>query len=183
MVKYENKFSNYINTLIFTVIAKGISVILLGILIFDPVKPYIVGILTLEIGLLFIIFWSLYSIHQLNISIAKKKNEMMNSKIVNVPCPDYFVRDIDNDNNLICKNDYTTPDGKITYSFKVLNDGTDEETQYNNSIDTIPVESLLENKKFQDVCDTYFNENSIYEHIPWTGVKPKCNAHSFGSLQ
>lgn len=162
--------TNYMNIMTFTVIAQALAVSIIASLAFTIVKPFSPLLLTVLIGLLIVIAWSLYTIRS-NKSRLEKQFRALNDNIVsNVPCPDYYVRGGDEAGNTICKNEYMTPDNRLSYKFQ-----TNPSTSFANSdIDQINVDQMFKGKRFQDVCLNNLDPGSVFGQIPWTGVKPNC---------
>lgn len=106
----------YLNTLIFCLVAKSITVLILVALVFQPVRKFAYLILTIELGLVAIVIYSLYSMKQYENQMKQQYDNIMNAPLSIDSCPDYFVKDIQNDQT-ICNNSYTTPDGKYSYVF------------------------------------------------------------------
>lgn len=111
MVELRNQ--SYLNTLIFTIIAEGITVLVIGLLAIPPIRAFTPFLLTLEIGMIIVILWTIYAINRYHKVMAKQFKVLKNTFVSNVPCPDYYVRDSDDDGNLVCKNDYTSPNGRL----------------------------------------------------------------------
>lgn len=160
----------YLNTLIFTVVVKAITVLIIGILAFDVIKPYAPFLLTLEIGLVIVIFWSLYAIYSYKKSMKQTFKKLKKSVPYNVPCPDYYIRDGDDEGNQVCNNGYITPDGKIKYTFLPKNNNVEEET-----INKIEMDKVFENKTIDEVCSTEINNYDKYANVPWTSIRPSCS--------
>lgn len=171
MVKTADK--NYLNTLMFTVVAEAISVLIIGLLAFEAISPYSAFLLTLEVGLIIVIIWTLYAIKRYQDKMNKQFKILQETKVFNVPCPDYFVRDSDDDGNLLCKNGYTTPDRRITYTF-FPDRNADKESDAFRKISTIDMKNTFEDKSLQDVCKSQFKDDGDFVNIPWTSIKPNC---------
>lgn len=151
---------NYLNTLIFCIIAKAITVFLLVSLLFDPVRKYAYLILTVEVCLVLIISISLYRI----ISYEKKKAQAaevaISAKVNITTCPDYFVKSYSKDNSM-CQKSYTTPDKKLTYTF----------TGFTGS-NMINLDTEFKDKDMKQVCTIM--SNPTYRDIAWTDIKGRC---------
>ena len=106
---------NYVNTIIFCLILKIISIIVLGLVLFDFAHPMIIYFLiTIEIGIIAVIAISLYSISKYEKRMAEESKNILKSRIDLVMCPDYFTRG----NQDVCINSYTTGDGRFTYTIE-----------------------------------------------------------------
>lgn len=167
---------NYMNTLIFSIVAKAVCVIILGSLIFEATKPYIAFLLTVVVGLLLIIIAAMYAVITYNNELAKKKLELADLKIINASCPDYYKRDVDDNGNVVCLNDYNTPDNEIEYKFVL------EKPEEQESINTINIDTLFNDKNLKDTCETQFSGSSVYTKIPWTSLKPQCPSYDDSSF-
>jgi len=168
MVEMRNQ--SYLNTLIFTIIAEGITVLVIGILAIQAVRPFAAFLITLEIGLIVVILWTLYAIHRYHKRMAKQFKLLRNKHVLNVPCPDYYVRDSDDNGNLVCKNDYTSPNGRLKIKF--MPNGDDPSA--NESIDEIKVQNVFEDRTLQDVCQKELSSEGVFGKIPWSSMKPNC---------
>ena len=151
---------NYLNTLIFCIIAKAITVFLLVSLLFDPVRKYAYLILTVEVCLVVIIITSLYRITQYEKKKALEAEKTFSAKVVLTTCPDYFVKSSQS-NNIVCEKTYTTPDGKYTYEF----------IGYTSS-NKINLDKDFKDKDLRGLCNTMASSN--YANIAWTDIKGKC---------
>ena len=166
---------SYLNTLIFTVVAEGISILIIGLLALEVVRPFSAFLMTLEIGLIFIIIWTLYAIKKYQDKMSKQFKHLRDTRVTNVSCPDYFTRKADEDGNLICENKYTTPDGKFEYTFN--NQKQIGKAAGNmNDINEINMKDVFDEKKLQDICDNELSSSGIYKNIPWTGIKTSCTS-------
>lgn len=167
----EQAANNYMNTLTFAVIAQALAVLIIGSLAFSVVKPFAPFLLTVLIGLLIVIAWSLYAIRAQKSRLEDQFKSINKTLVRNVPCPDYYVRDGDEAGNTICKNGYTTPDRRISYKFHTR---SPNEAYSDEQLEEIPVDEIFAGKKLQDVCSDSLESSSLYGQIPWTGVKPNC---------
>lgn len=152
---------NYLNTLIFCIIAKAVTVFLLVALLFESMRKYSYLILTVEVCLIAIIAISLYRITQYEKKKAKDAEKTMSSKVAVTTCPDYFVKSMES-NNATCKKEYTTPNGRLTYIF----------TGYNSS-NNINLDKDFQNKDLKGLCVAIAG-SSNYANIAWTDIKGKC---------
>lgn len=150
--------TNYLNTLIFSIIAKGITVLLLVLLLFKPVRKYAYLILTIEVCLVVIIAAALITISNYEKDKAKQNETLLRSKVEVTSCPDYFIKDVTGDGT-ICKNTYTTPDGRFTYTFggKPIN-----------------LDTTFQNKTFEQSCAV--TTEGDFKLFSWTDLKTKCDS-------
>jgi hypothetical protein len=120
---------NYLNTLLFCVIAKIVSILLLIALFAVPSlrRDWIYTALTLVIGLILIIGLSLYRVRQYSkrteAAVAAMKENLGSD--ATQQCPAYFVKTVNADNQVVCKNEVRTADGaRIQFSGTGANAGT-----------------------------------------------------------
>ncbi len=168
MVEMRNQ--SYLNTLVFTVIAEGITVLVIGLLVIPFIRPYAPFLVTLEIGLIVVILWTLYAIHRYHRLMARQFRLLKNTRVMNVPCPDYYVRDADDDGNLVCKNEYTAPNGRLKIKF--MPNGDDQSA--NEAIDEIKINDVFQDRTLQDVCQKELSSEGVFAKIPWSSMKPNC---------
>lgn len=154
---------NYLNTLIFCVVAKTVTVFVLGALFLHAVRPYAIFLLTIELGLVVIVIWSLIKIRNYDKRMAKEAEEIINSAVNSVSCPDYYVRSVDEEDiGTVCLNGYTTPDEKYEYKFKG-----------DASIDAIHIDQMFLKQNLGGAC-AIVDANSSLTSIPWTDIRSKC---------
>lgn len=156
----ESHVSNYVNTIIFCVVLKIISIIVLAIVLFNFAHPWIIYVfVTVEIGVIVIITMSLVTIASYEKRKTKEANNLMSSRLDNLMCPDYHTRTEGN----VCVSNYTTGDGRYTYTFA------------NGS--NVLLDNYA-NKQLKTVCTMYDNETSVkgISHFPWTYINAKCES-------
>lgn len=159
-----NNINNYLNTLIFCVISKMITILVLTFLLNEKVRYFSYLLLTVELGLVTIIVSALYVLVSYDKKMSKKQDEYNKNILSNLSCPDYYVQTIDN-NNIICTNVYITPDNKFKYEF---NAGSNQ---------TIQLESNFQKKSIEDICNDI--QDSSYSNVSWTTLRPRCNYSSY----
>ena len=156
---------NYLNTLIFCIVAKGITVLLLIALFFEPVQLFAYFVITIEVFLIVIVILSLISISKYEKQKRKAMENAQKDKANIQSCPDYYVRGIDEEHRLVCKNIYNTPDGRYTYE---IGHNNDPQTK------TMVIDNELMRKKnvtYEEVCNMYNTDRTV----PWTDLRAKCN--------
>jgi len=105
---------NYLNTLLFCVIAKIVSILILIALFVKPSlrRDWIYAALTLVIGLIIIIGISLYRVRQYSrqteAALAVMKQNLTSD--ATQQCPAYFVKTVNPQNQVVCKNGMRTSD-------------------------------------------------------------------------
>ena len=151
---------NYLNMMIFIIIAKAITIFLLVLLIFKPMQEASYVIITLQLGLVVIVIVGLIIIARDDSKKAALKAAMHKSKAYLDSCPHYYVREYDNADNIICKNKYTTPDNNLSYAF------------YKQGAVDLNVTSLVaEESNMEQLC----NQVNKYDNFPWIEFKAKCD--------
>lgn len=161
MATNNRGITNYLNTLIFCIIAKAVTVILLVMLLFHAVRKYAYLILTIEVCLVAIIIGALIVITKYEKRKAKQAEALLTQKIELTTCPDYFIKDVTPEGT-ICKNQYTTPDGKITYIFG------------NTNTKPINVDATFANVTMDKACNIVQSE-ADFARFAWTDIKTKCD--------
>lgn len=159
-----NNINNYLNTLIFCVISKMITIFVLAFLLNEKVRYFSYLLLTIELGLVTIIVVALYVLISYDKKMSKKQDEYNKSILSNLSCPDYYVQNTDS-NNIVCTNVYTTPDKKFKYEF---NPGLSQ---------IIQLESNFQKKSIEDICNDI--QDSTYSNVSWTTLRPRCNYSSY----
>lgn len=150
---------NYLNTMIFIIIAKGITIALLILLLIEVGQQFSYIIITTQFGLLAVAAWAMYMIIAYDKQSDKRKKEFAKMSASLDTCPDYYVRTYDESDNVVCKNIFTTADDRFTYS--MFSTATD-----------LNMSALLAGSTNMDtLCDQVSN----YDDYPWTEYKAKCN--------
>lgn len=198
---------NYLNTIIFCVVAKMITIIVLGLIILPQVRAYAIFLLTIELGLVTIIIWSLWKISRYEKRMAEELQKIRESSMTTLACPDFFERGTglalasrnsngtelkdasscgaSNDTTLedselivpntanytVCKNMYTTPDGKYEYYIGPKNNTNSDEI---NMI-TINLDTDYHTLNVAEACRLYGSNDDFY---PWTDLTSKCGVIS-----
>jgi hypothetical protein len=156
---------NYVNTVIFTVVLKIISIIVLGAILMGYVNENIMYFLiTIEVGIVIIIVAALWSISSYEKRIAEETKNILKAKMTLMGCPDYHTQGAQN----ICLSNYTTPDGRYTYMF-------------GNNSNNVNLASYV-NKGVDEACTNYNKSimytdatNNIVYKYPWTEMAAKCD--------
>lgn len=152
---------NYLNTLIFCVIAKAITIFILAFMVNEKVRYFSFFLLTVEIGLVVIIISALIIIAIYDKRMSKQRDNYNNAKLSSITCPDYYIQ-TSQDGVRFCEDRYTTPDKKFTYIFNLSSDGY---------LSKIPIETDFQKQKIDDIC----NKIQSYSNLSWTSVRSKCN--------
>jgi len=190
----KNREISYFNTLIFTIVAGVVSILLLSSLFFSAMKPYIVAIITIEIGIFIIIGYCVYKIIKNDNTIRDllKKNKI----VINFDeCADYYVRRTRPDGKQYCSNDYVITDETNTkYIMKIIPPSSSvpaanpinyasSNTTFNESRrETYLLSELADNSNwatYQEKCKPLYEEvlgYSEYKDMPWTYIRSRCDS-------
>lgn len=152
---------NYLNTLIFCVVAKAITIFILAFMVNEKVRYFAFFLLTVEVGLIIIIVAALIIISSYDKKMTEQKDKFNKSKFSAITCPDYYIQ-TSQDGLRYCEDSYTTPDKKYTYIFNLTSDGY---------LSKIPLETDFQSKNIEEICDKL----QSYSNLSWTSVKSKCN--------
>ena len=170
--------SQYINTMVFAVVAGIISLMLLVLILnaSDMVRNYSPYIITVEVGLVLIIGLAIYRIIVYEQSLKKESDNSTNNKLNVDSCPDYWTRFSGNK----CINGYQTPGGPI-----IRIDGRSDNPS-SNILTKSSVIDLTEfnNKTIASVCNRVRFDNTKANEIPgpWTDVRSVCDSYRLGGL-
>jgi hypothetical protein len=153
---------NYLNTLIFCLVAKGVSIVVLILLIKFPDWAYC--FLTIEIIIIIIVVVSLLRVTSYEKTLSKARESLKAQPVTLANCPDFYTKEFDGQATQ-CHNTYNTPDGRYTYAI-----GT-------GSLDKINLDGISKSglRTLEEVCDVIGNSGSDYmSTIAWTDIKPRC---------
>jgi multisubunit Na+/H+ antiporter MnhF subunit len=176
----------YWNTLIFTIVASLVSLIILFLLIYYPsTRDYVVGALIVEVGILTIIIMAIYSAWSTEKKLKEKRDPGTDFNVTLTACPDYFLYMAATSSNVgaTCVNGF--PSGSNIYYFAKQNCTgvtlTDPSCTLDGSTTTAGYSIDLKNYDQKTVISTCSNVNttsvaSPFYSIPWTDVKERCNS-------
>lgn len=85
----QNSIINFINTLVFAIVASTVSVGILFMIVANVFPEYFLMMIIVEIGLVCLIFWALASIVNYDVK-GKTAADAAAVGNLNVSCPDYF---------------------------------------------------------------------------------------------
>ena len=161
----SDAISNYLNTLIFCIIAKAVTLLLLILLLFDIGMTFSYAIITVEIGLVAIIAYTLYKVYAFQAAIDAAAAAASTAPPFLNTCPDYFVRSIQPETgDQVCSSKYTTSDGKKTYEFTTGVGGA--------AIADQDMSAMMQgNKAMSTLCNAQQNAVSGFS---WTDLKSRC---------
>ena len=165
------RVENYLNTLIFALVAKTITLIVMVSLFFKALQPFMYFFLTVELGLIIIVSLALVAIVKYEKRMDAERKRINDSIISVSACPDYYQQVIipsgENAGKTVCNNEFQTSDGKYAYKFIYPSDDIQEK------LDSINLDDLALKKKLTDVCGTL--SNGVYNNMPWTDLRTKCD--------
>lgn len=171
MATNESGVQNYLNTLIFALVAKTVTLIILVSLFFKVMQPFMYFFLTVEVGLIVIVTVSLAAIVKYEKRMAAEKKRVADSVISVSSCPDFYeqviIPDGENAGDTVCTNKFQTSDGKYTYKY-IYTEA--DQPQLNN----INLDKLVIKKKITEACGTV--ASAPYTRMPWTDMRAKCDA-------
>lgn len=196
----EHRKVSYYNTLIFTIVAAIISVLLLLGLMFKGGRDYLPFIITLEVGIFSIIAYCIILIIQGERKSNKQKLYALSQLSFNI-CPDYFVKRTIGDRE-ICSNEYVVKDDKNrrsiikifpeddklnpigglrplpeTHSFNYKGDEAKYDKFYLSEIESEKLLTAASDKcsiLYKTPTDPALSYLKGYNLTPWTTMRAKC---------
>jgi low affinity Fe/Cu permease len=171
--------SVYINTLIFCIIAKFVTVATFLLLLWDKTNQYWIAISVVEFGLIAIIVLTLWKVH----AMQKKLDELQTASSVAPAqidtCPDYFVKTVTSEDTK-CNAVYETPNGQYKYVFTDTRGGPPIGDIGFNSLTTAPTGSCDNSSAYvsQTMSQLCTNAQALgsYQKMSWTDMKAKCGS-------
>ncbi len=201
MANDATRKTSYFNTLVFTIIAGIISIILLVLLFFKDFKKYLPFIVTLEVGIFAMITWCIIQIY-INEYALDKLRKNLDYQITFANCPDYFTKRLVGDKE-ICSNEYIYIDeNKQKKIMKVY--PVDDPSRPVSGMRPLPSTAVsdykggekkwekfplheIENepsfKTYSDKCAPLFQAQTDakvqyldgYNLVPWTNMRSQCS--------
>jgi hypothetical protein len=164
---------NYLNTIIFCIVAKTVTVFVLAFLVNEKVRWFSFFLLTIELGLIVVIITSMIIISRYDKKMADLAKQLRTSILTNIDCPDYYIRGTSAGSNMICSDSFSSPDGRFSYSFtsNIVPDNPDAMT----NVKEIDMDANFNNKEFTKICETLGSHGSAYSNLSWTDLKAKCD--------
>ena len=166
---------SYKNTLIFSVIASVLSLGLLAAMFFVPsLQAYFYLVFTIELGLVFVIVASLWTILSYEKKARAELNSLAQNGLASRSCPDYFTPVYTSEGETECRNCYVgrDPDG-TPIALRFRNVSPDE-----SDPGTVQLTDL-DGKIAKDACrivDPGTATANANFSVPWTEIRPKCTA-------
>jgi hypothetical protein len=194
---------SYFNTLVFTIVAGIVSLLILAMLFFPLGKQFIVFIVAVEIGIFAIIAYCIYKIAN-NETYLRKLRDSKNLVVNFDECGDYYMRRTNSSGVDVCVNNFVITDETNTnYIMKIwsangsniptVNSITDSKINYfgnsnasasdaMNRREVYQLKELATNSNlgtFTDKCRPFFYDVpsfTEYKDIPWTYAKSRCQS-------
>lgn len=197
----ENTKISYFNTLIFTIIAGIISLLLLLSLFSEKVKEMgFYFIVAVEIGIFSVVAICIYQIisNEAKLNALKKNQE---AKIAFTECPDYYIK-YDQDGETYCANNYTVMDAlgnrlvmRIYPSDTRLPDLPASVQDKNEIFNLYQLQQSKDLTNAKQQCGPIFQEPNInaastpaqaeqlrqyigYSKLPWSHARTRCAPHA-----
>lgn len=188
---------SYYNTLIFTIIAGVVSLLLLAALFFDVLKKWKIFIITVEVGIFLIIGICIWQIFANEILLDKYK-KAKNFEIDFTQCPDYYVSRMVN-NATICSNEYVVEDEfrnkRIMKIYPADNPSKNEvyplpklhlsnftdSAKPSDKFDSAFIQTATDLKDTQAKCSAVLGQEDKYKafsNIPWVSVRSRCATYA-----
>jgi hypothetical protein len=192
-----NTRQSYINTLIFTIVAGIVSIGLLLLTFFSTaVSSYTYVLVTIEIGLVFVIAFALYNIIRNEQKVKKIAATAHKNTLLANTCPDYYTVGYENGTGFQqCRNVFegNMPNGRPFLMYYTPSDTYEPAGANGAKFPGNPPELVIsmnnfEEKRVEDACkivngrqpdsDTNTSTPNNYS-IPWTDMRFKCEGLSY----
>lgn len=176
MANQDASASQYINTMVFAVVAGIISAMLLLLVMnaSEAVKQFSIAIITVEIGIVLIIALAIYQIISYERRRFKQAVDGTMNLVTMKSCPDYWTLS----NGTSCRNMFTLFDKDETgkYVRYIIIGKAPGATDRTN----VPVVSLKDysNVTVRDACSKKLE--SVPDH-PWTDLTAVCDSYHLGT--
>ena len=156
--------SQYINTMVFCVVA-GIISLMLMLLVFnsnEAVREYAPLVITIEVGLILIIIAAIWNIIAYERAADAAAKNSFNAQLNVTSCPDYWTQ-----NGLMCTNSYS-PSSTVTYTMY----GNTTPPATGSTVATFSL-SNYNNNSVAQVCSNVYSQSNI---SPWSQVDSVCGS-------
>lgn len=163
----------YVGTMVFSIVAAVISVMLVVFMIYGPpeARDYMYVVLTIEFGLLAVIVNSVAQIYMYERDMKKMTQDIASNLVVVDTCPDYYTRALGDDGRPSCSNVFVSPASRDVYELGVVA-GSNAPFVANSG--TIAIRDWT-NKPLSDVCGAFAPNKALYG-VPWTELRAKCES-------
>lgn len=172
--------SQYINTMVFAVVAGIMSLMLLLLIMYasDTVGRYSVFIITIEAGLILVIAFAIYKIIAYENKRNKEDKNGTENRLAVTNCPDYWTQA----QNSTCKGNFipnVTSRGKYV-RYTILGT-TIPAKPYEVALAPKTVDlSTYNNLTVQKACAKLTDAGSSVHDVPWTDVRAVCDSYRIG---
>jgi heme exporter protein D len=154
----------YLNTLIYIIILKAIAILSMLLFLFKMGSYISYIILTYQIVLAIIIIFVLYKIITFNKKLKKQREAEMESPAILHNCPNYWTRQVNDDDHITCASSFMTANKRYTYQF--VGD--------NEALPDINITEMQDRSGTMDkLCNSYSEVN--HDRYPWIEYKAKCD--------
>lgn len=170
----SNKSQIYIGTMVFSIVAAIISVMLILFMVYGPPesKDYMYVVLTVEFGMLAVIINSIAQIYMYERDLKKMTQDISSNLVVVDTCPDYYTRVVDASGGASCSNQFVSPGTRDKYEVG----WTSSNAVYHTSAGNLLIKDYT-NKPLADVCAKFAPSQPLYS-VPWTDLRAKCESYN-----
>lgn len=163
-----NKMTLYLNTMVFTVMAGVVSLMLLLLLMTgsELATEYAALIITLELGLVAVIIAAILRIYWYERRLSRASKNGLENQLAVKSCPDYWTMKEARDGSTSCVNTYTTP---VAAGAGAMAPVTTFKTQATKDVVQL---SDYNNKPIRTLCPMVKELNA-----PWTEVRAVCDSY------
>jgi hypothetical protein len=151
----------YISTVLFCVVAAIVALGLLVALLYVPgFSDYAFAIITIEIGLLYVIGSAIYGMWQHERKLRSYNENIATTILSSASCPMFYTLGA----NQTCINSNVTP----THTYQFVNPA-------NNALLPNISLSTFNRQKITDTCKTI---QTSHPHVPWMDLRSRCEFYS-----
>ena len=174
MAMRHDKAQIYVGTMVFSIVAAVISVMLILYIVYGPpeARDYMYVVLTIEFGMLAIIINSIAQIYLYERDMKKLSLDAASNLVLVQSCPDYYTRVVDPKKGVSCSNVFVAPSTGDMYS---IGRGSNVGDFMRNGAD-VQIKDY-ENKKLKDVCADFAVSKPLY-NVPWTDLRTRCDSYN-----
>lgn len=173
-----NVYYVYLNTMVFTIVAGVVSLILLLALIYVPnVAKYGPLILTVQLGLIVIIVQALVRIWRQNSRLAEYRDVDGNNTMAVGMCPDYMVAgntDDEKGGGITCYNFYDGKGGTLPI-WSGTTDSTDPQAPAQVVLSNLDGMTIAGVCAAVDANPSDDLDGASTKAVPWTELRSRCN--------
>lgn len=172
-----NKMRLYLNTMVFSIVAAVLSLMLLLLLLRGPPEARALSymIITIEVGLLFVIVQAIVRIHLYERDLRKTAEKAQNNIVVVDGCPDYWtLSKRKKDMASVCSSRYVTPNTQSTIYVAApskINEIDDSDPSKKARVVNL---TTMSQRPMRDVCKDL---RTTYDGVSWSDLRNKCSAY------